>query len=73
MSKSDPFDSFDELWAKTPSKKRPRSWKPKRKDEVEIFKPRKKRPYPYWLKPYQFGSHAMNCHCYRCMGSHPLN
>jgi hypothetical protein len=30
---------------------------------------RTKHPYPFWLKPWQFGSHAPNCECRVCRAS----
>jgi hypothetical protein len=47
-----------------PLKKKPRVIRPKT---------RKKRPSPYWLVPYMFGSHPQNCKCERCNGPYPLN
>jgi hypothetical protein len=38
----------------------------KKKPRVVRPKARKKRPYPYWLVPHMFGTHAQNCKCLRC-------
>lgn len=31
-------------------------------------KPKRKRPYPRWLTPYQFGNHPQDCRCHACGG-----
>jgi hypothetical protein len=32
------------------------------------LKPKKRHPYPYWLRESMFGNHAWNCQCIPCQG-----
>jgi hypothetical protein len=39
------------------------------KKKTRVPKPKKRRPYPYWLARHMYGSHPQNCRCIRCMGN----